>query len=93
MVFPEALKIGGHTVRVVQLPSWDLDGSTGELHVNDHVIKIARELPESMKEAVLLHEILEFIDNKFELGLEHRVIQCLEEMLYQVLKDNGLGFA
>ncbi len=41
----------------------------------------------------MLHEILEVLDERMELGMEHRVIQSLEAGLYQVLNDAGVDLS
>jgi hypothetical protein len=45
--------------------------------------------PDSMMET-LIHEILEAINTKLELNLEHQVISALGASLFAVLKDNGV---
>lgn len=41
---------------------------------------------------ILLHEILEAINYRLELGLEHSKLCILSEVLHQVLRDNKLSF-
>lgn len=43
---------------------------------------------EAHGKSVLLHEILEALDYRLELGLDHKVITQLEAGLFQVIRDN-----
>ena len=70
----------------------DLEGDNGQLWLKKHLIIIDKNLPKTRQESVLLREITECVNAYFELELEHRAIETLEEVLYQVLKDNDLKF-
>jgi len=89
-MIPNKVKFLGHEYGVMQVPANDLEGGNGEAWLKKCQIKIDRDLPESRKEAVLIHEILELIDAHFELELPHQKIETLEECLYVILKETGL---
>lgn len=55
-----------------------------------NIIWIDSELPKAQQEATLIHEILEVLNQYFELNLEHNKISTLENGLYQALNDNNL---
>ena len=53
-------------------------------------IVIDSRLHQQEQESTLIHEIIEVINYRNELGMEHKQIMTLENNLYQVLKDNNL---
>lgn len=90
MEIPSKIKIGGHYVNIVhQEMPMDRFGASdtvvGKIYVNSMAC-------ESQQGSTLLHEILEHINTCCDLSLAHGQISVLEEMLYQVLKDNKLHF-
>jgi len=90
MVIPKQLKIGGHLVTVDQ--TQDLEESAGDFDVRKGLIRIDRGLPQSHKEAALIHEILCHVINSSLSGSEvgHALLDSMAEQLYQVLSDNKL---
>lgn len=89
--FPKKLKIGGHTF-VVDMTQ-KLDRAYGDTNYTKNLIRIDKDLPESQKESVLLHEIFHCINTTIhsDYGM-HTAIDSFAEQLYQVLKDNKLHF-
>lgn len=92
--FPDKIKIGGHVVKI---------DCSKELTVNGQydwekgTIEICKTLPETHKEATLVHEIFHvlnstFNDQNLNAFLAHSVVDSLSEQFYQVLKDNKLHF-
>jgi len=92
MHIPEKIKFLGHEYSVEQVCSNQLDGANGESWYKLCKIRIDKDIPQTRKESVLLHEIVECIDAHFDLKLNHTAIECLEEALYLVLKENKLHF-
>ena len=88
------LKIGGRNIKVeyVEGPEHFPSGELGLSFLEKGLIKIDKTIENDFQKSVLLHEIIEFINDMLELKLEHRTITCLETALYQVLKDNKLRF-
>lgn len=89
MEIPQELKIGGHRMRVelVDLPD-DIDG---EYDNQELLISINRNLPQSMKESTLIHEIMHALNGTFDSEtFAHSLLDSMAEQLYQVLKDNQL---
>lgn len=89
-MLPEKIKFLGHEYRVLEVTANDIEGNNGETWLKKGIIKIDKDLPQSRKESVLLHEILECIDSHFQLEISHPKIQALEECLYAVFNDNNL---
>lgn len=91
---PKQLKIGGRIIDVQFVDGEENfpDGEMGLSFIQRGLIKIDNTMEEEFQKQVLLHEILEFVNDMFELKLEHYKITCLETALYQVLKDNKLRF-
>lgn len=61
---------------------------SGRVLIKKGEILIDSSMCQDMRNATILHEVLEVINSENELKLEHHVIQCLATQLYQVLKDN-----
>ena len=93
MQITSPIKIGAHDIHI-QLAEPDLlpDGLMGQSNPAFHVIKLADCFPKSQIEETLCHEIIENINANYELNMEHRVIQVLGTVIYQVLHDNRLKF-
>ena len=90
MSIPDTVKILGHIYRVQLTDNYiaKSGGNTGQCNNYLNVISIGKELPDSGQMEVLLHEILEAINYRLELGLEHHKLCVLGEVLNQVLGDN-----
>lgn len=90
MKIPEQLKIGGHIIRVDA--SAEMEGLDGEFDTQKNLIRICAALPQSQKEATLIHEIFHALnvtmDDTNHFG--HALLASLSEQFYQVLKDNNL---
>ena len=91
MNIPNKVKIGGHIYDVVSMHDHLRvgDGCFGLCDHNNHRILIDRKLPESRQQCTLLHEIIEAINEQYELGLIHPTICTLEQSLYQIFIDNN----
>lgn len=90
MNIPDSVKILGHVYEIHEVSASELQGGNGETWLKFCKIKIDKDLPQSRKESVLLHEIIEVINSHFQLEIEHKSIECLEECLYAILKENKL---
>ena len=55
-------------------------------------ISLNKTAPHDVQMSTLLHEIIEVIVFKMEIKIEHRDISTLENVLFQVLRENQ-GFA
>lgn len=89
MKIPKKLRIGGHTITIKEV---DIStGASAEWDIYKNEIRIDPTLPQSQKEAGLIHEIFHVlnqvmtIDNSF-----HATLESLSEQLYQVLSDNNM---
>ena len=95
MNIPEKLKIIGKTYDVQMGATIATDEGyvcLGRHRGGLNSIQINPGYPQQTQDSTLLHEILEAINNNFEMELKHSQITTLEETLYQVLKDNKLHF-
>ena len=91
MKIPKTLKIGGHTVKVVLVERVDEHDSDGSWDVDTNTIEISNKLPQSQKEATLIHEILHTLNATWgESHMSHSMLAGTAEQLYQVLADNHL---
>lgn len=89
---PKSVKIGGEVFEVIEAEASLDSRALGELDYKKARLVIDKDLNPAAKASVLLHEILEVINYKNQLNLEHRSIMTLEHDLYQVLHDNQLCF-
>lgn len=66
----------------------DSGGQTAKCNSYMNQIQIHSGQPESAQKECLLHEIIETLNSRLELGLEHHQICVLGETLNQVLSEN-----
>jgi len=83
MKIPTKLKILAHTYTVQEVEGLIDNGTQNS---NPHTILIDKNLCQTEKEVVLLHEILHAINEK----MSEKDIEFLAQTIYQVLKDNHL---
>ena len=89
MQIPKKVKIGGYIYDCMLVSNLTRDSDTlGRSCGNTLRIEIDDSIPHENKVSTLLHEILEQINFRYELCLEHKQITILESTLYQVIKDN-----
>lgn len=83
------IKIGGHKFKVkVDKSLTPEEGSPAHILPWKNEIHISPYMAKSGAEEALLHEVIEGINTRFQLKLNHPQITTLSESLYQVLKDN-----
>ncbi len=94
MKIPKQIKIGGKLVNVMLVSGEEHfpDDESGMSFLKQNIIKIDNQMNIDEQSSTLLHEIIEFINEMYELKLNHKTITCLETSLYQVLHDNKLKF-
>jgi len=79
----------GHGYKIVEK---DMD-LLGQFDHEKLQISLRENMTKSIKEATLIHEIIEALNYHFELGLEHNKIMSLESGLFQVLNDNDIDLS
>jgi len=96
MKIPKVLKIGGKKfkVRVIKIDSLSDIENVGEMDGNRHIITLndLDDAPIERLEECFLHEILEAINEIYELKLPHWKITSISEVLYGIIKNNKLDF-
>lgn len=92
MKIPKQIKIGGSIYRIIlkDILRHEYRSMAGYENSDDCEITINIKSDIQTQETTLIHEILEAINYKNELKLNHHQIMSLEHNLYQVLKDNDL---
>jgi hypothetical protein len=86
---PSTVKIGGIVYDLMFSNTAARDSnSLGSSCANSCEILIDSTAPKQNQESTLIHEIIEQINYRYELNLEHNKITTLETALYQVIKDN-----
>lgn len=83
------LRVGGHDITVKYAK---LENDLASFDWNTNTITICDDIPESQKEASLLHEIMHVLVTSFDDGMGHAFMDSLSQQLYQVMKDNNLCF-
>ena len=86
MKIPKTLKIQGHTFKVQQVDTEELDNDAGEMNLSRGYIKVRKDLPQTQLEQTLFHEILHALNNE----MKEEEVEWLAQGIYQVLKDNKL---
>ena len=83
------LRIGGQEIQCVERKAggWSAD-RIGQCNVARNRIEIGSYLPEDKKMSTLLHEVLEWINGEYDLGLTHQAISSLEQSLYAFMRQN-----
>lgn len=93
MNIPEEVKIGAHEV-LIQRHFDEVSESLG--HFDSHRTIISLNATERVTESVaaecFLHELIETIFHFHNVEIEHRIITLISEMLFMVIRDNGLDF-
>jgi hypothetical protein len=91
MKIPKTLKIGATVYEVVRQSS-DANGEKHLGYCNTGLAKIWIDstAKQQVQESSLIHEILEAAKGGYCLELEHQTLGTLAEVLYQVLRDNGM---
>ncbi|EUJ53842.1 hypothetical protein [Listeria fleischmannii] len=84
------IKIAGYQIKVeesdVLIPS---EMRVGEYSPIEQVIRIASNLTKQQAAETFIHEILEAINNIYELGLDHDEQLCkLSVAIHQIVTDN-----
>lgn len=85
------IKIAGYQVSIMEDETILANESRiGEYSPFEQKIKIAKGLTKQQKEETLIHEVLEAINDIYELGLDHDEQLCvLSVALHQMLVDNN----
>lgn len=92
-MIPKLIKVGGLEIVVEESATLASNRDRfGEYSFMEQKITIDRNIPDSKKMETLMHEILEAINGYLELGLPHDKLTVLGFTLYQVFKDNQIGF-
>lgn len=86
------LKAGGHVWKVKYHRAWpeahsdvlgSVDTTTNTMLLNDE-----DHLSQDRKDETFIHEVVEILNQQFELELPHWKITALGEGLFQILRDN-----
>ena len=90
MNLPDEIKVGPYSIKVEIVDSLAVDREHGgEYSPRELKISLDSSLRKRHGE-ILMHEIVEAIDEIYDLNLNHHVISLLGIALYQVLKENKL---
>jgi hypothetical protein len=90
MIIPNKIKVIGKYVKVIIKDELDEETILGEWDGVKKTIELRKD--NSDMNEIFLHELIEAINDKCDLDMEHKVISTLSEVLFQVIKDNKLDF-
>lgn len=84
------IKIAGYKIKIIEddkiLPN---NSRIGEYSPYEQIIRIAPSLTDQQKNETLIHEIIEAINDIYELGLDHDEQLCkLSVAFHQIIVDN-----
>jgi len=93
MNIPEKLKILGKYITVAKVDKIDDDDNfLGMWKAAERRIELRADDDESDINEIFLHEIIECINDRCDLGLNHTKLSVLSEVLWQIIGDNNLDF-
>ena len=83
MRMPDIVKVGAHNIRIKRVSAEDVTGP-GQYVDYFNLIKIRHDsdTPEDSEAEALLHEILEAVNRKNNLSLDHTVLSVISESLF-----------
>jgi hypothetical protein len=92
MTFPATIKILGHvyTIETDVRPQVSNTETIACVDNNRQLIAIATGNGGTTQQECLLHEIIEALNYRMGLDLQHSAITALSEGIYQVLHDAGI---
>jgi len=94
MNIPNKLDIFSHEVQVdwVSSEQHNTSGSYSEYYNTLNLHPLTEGLSESAQAETFLHEILECINAKLDLGLKHYQISSISTGLFHTIRNNNLDF-
>lgn len=95
MKIPSKIKLGAHTFKVIQRAGLETDDNFGKASLDKCEVFIRSDLPQSVQEETLLHEVFHVLRQLNHLEKEsdkeeERETQILARAMYQFLCDNKL---
>ena len=93
MKIPSEIKSNGLVISVERVNGLAVgreDSSLGIYDGNIGCIKLDKMLKGNALGDVFFHEIMEHLNDRYELGLEHDKITQIATLWYGILKENGL---
>ena len=84
------MKILGLDYTILRGPKVEESEYWGRHNAYDQTIKIAEGITKQAAESVMLHEIIEAINDRLALKMEHSLIYALETSLYETLVNAGV---
>ena len=93
MIIPNKLKFGGHSIPI-EGHGKKQNEKQGYYDMTHDFISIVNDmdLSESIIAEIFMHEIIEMINHRYGLELQHKTIIILSETLFSVMRDNNLDF-
>ncbi len=81
------ITVQGIPYTISQYPQVEHEDALGKTSSDRAELKLARELPNAVKEATFLHELFHAISNELEADLTERQVSVMSVGVYAALKD------
>lgn len=88
MKVPKSIRVAGFDYKIKVVDTDGLSGDYGQCRHDEKEMVLDNIKHHDSLMSHLLHEVIEAINNVYDLDLEHHKIELLETALFQVLKDN-----
>jgi len=88
MLIPSIVKIAGVNYKIEFAPLKTENECSGRAILGRAIIQIDDSMCADLKNATLIHEILEVIKEENQLKMSHRALQTMATQIYQVIVDN-----
>lgn len=94
MKIPKQIKIGAVKFDIINLSdNFEKSEVMGRSWIKECKIKIDNKLNQDRQESIFFHELVHMIFDEggyFDLSKDEKIVNCLGNGIYQVLKDNNL---
>lgn len=86
----DKIRIGGHVITIEEQKNFARDHNNfGEWQPIPLKIIIDADLPESLKNETIMHEILEAVTQLYDIDIKHHKLEVLAVVLYQIFSDKS----
>lgn len=87
------MKILGTDFKLSIVDEMECAEDVGDCSFGNHEIRIRRGINDGLEKYVLIHEAVEALNMKLELGFEHNTITAISTGITAVLLDNGVDIS
>ena len=92
MIIPDSIKVLGHEYSVIKEPHLFKRTEAGACCPGTLEIRIDSTFAESKQAETFMHEIFEAMKYHLQSDMQHETITQLSELLFSIVRRNGLDF-